>query len=51
MGLALVGRANLVSCLAWGNPAMGFTGSVTSKRAYTNGDFPGLLLPVPLSLV
>ena len=43
------------SCLAWGNPALGSTGSmvgllVTSKRTYTKGELPGLLLPVPLSL-
>ena len=43
-----------VSCLAWGSPVLESTGSmvrlmVTSKRAYTKGHLPGLLLPVPPS--
>ena len=44
-----------VSCLAWGDPTLGSAGSmiglmVTSKRAYSKGNLPGLLLPVPPSL-
>lgn len=49
------GMHSLPDFLAWGDPALGSMGSmvelmVTSKRAYTKGDFPGLL-PVPLSLL
>ena len=40
------------SCLAWGNSALGSASSmkglmVTSKRAYSNGDPPNLMLPMP----
>ena len=43
------------SCLAWGDQALGSTGSMvglmaTSKRTYGKGDLPGLQLSVPLSL-
>ena len=45
-----------VSCLAWGDPALGSMGFmvglvVTFKRTYTKGLLPGLLLPVPVSLL
>ena len=45
----------LVSCLACGHLTLGSTASVvglvaTSKRTYTKGNLPGLLLPVPQSL-
>ena len=71
LGLTLVGRAFLskaliqlsvdgwvalpVSCLAWGDPALGSTGSMVelimaSKRANTKGVLPGLLLLVLLLL-
>ena len=40
-----------VSCLAWGNPALGpMVGLMAnSKRNYFTGHLPGLLLPVPPS--
>ena len=43
------------SCLAWGNPALGFMGFMVeltenSKRVYGKGDLPGLMLLVPSSL-
>ena len=71
LGLTLVGRALLskaliqlsvdgwvalpVNCLAWGDPALGSTGTivglmVASKRANTKGVLPGLLLLVALLL-
>ena len=44
-----------LSYSVWGNPALGSVGcmvglTVNSKRVYTKGDLPGLLLPGPLSL-
>ena len=43
------------SCLFWGDPSLGSVSSMVglmenSKRAYTKGNIPGLLLLVPLSL-
>ena len=49
------GEWGCVSWLAWGNPTLRSTRStvelmVNSKRAYTNGHLPRLLLPLSLSL-
>ena len=43
------------TCSALGDPVLGSVGSMVgltanSKRVYTKGDLPGLLLPVALSL-
>ena len=66
LGLALVGNFNPiihwwvglctlpVSCLAWGDPDLGSTGSMvgimaTSKSTYAKRPLPGLMMSVPLS--